>query len=637
MGTGVSNEGLFMVRIKKIVEANLCNEQFGVNELAEKMGLSRSQIHRKLKSICNKSVSQFIREVRLEKAKELLEDQSLTSSEIAYKVGFGSPSYFIKSFHDYFGYPPGEFSKYASGNQEKENKITRVDAVTDKKSIIKFDHRRTWILALLIIIATVVILYLIVQNRNIRNAQSSVENTILVIPFKNLSSDEKQYFSEGLSNTIRTQLGKISGFKIISGPTAEQFWESALLPIEMARRVNANYILTGDAQLQDNNVLINIYLSDARQGAILWSENYNRVVNDFFGIQLEIARNVVDELHVILSPNEIEQIEKLQPKNFEAYNNYLMGQYFCLKRDSASIFKGIDYFNEAIQLDPDYTLAYAGLADGYYALSFTGNIDRTTGYALAYEMAQKALAKDATLAEAYAVLGVVSYFGYWEWEKARGFFEKAFEVDSNCMVAHLYHCSFLDIVGEPEKALDHANKAIELEPYFHMPYHMKGVIYHNEKKFLPSTEAFNRSIELNPEYWRSCSYNFFNFLHLNNDSLTKESLFQFFSIHPNYQKYKNEVTVVWDVSGINDVLNLFLHTTLEYGTPDNWLLVASLNNLLGRQNEALTNLEIACRERNSDIPRMIHIPELESLHSNPRFQALVDTMNLRPYYTLTTK
>ena len=111
----------FIKRLTAIVEANLNDEKFGVNELAEKTGLSRSQIHRKLKSICNKSVSQFIREIRLEKAKEFLKDETLTSSEIAYKVGFGSPSYFIKSFHDYFGYPPGEFSKNASGNQEKEN------------------------------------------------------------------------------------------------------------------------------------------------------------------------------------------------------------------------------------------------------------------------------------------------------------------------------------------------------------------------------------------------------------------------------------------------------------------------------------------------------------------------------------
>jgi AraC-like DNA-binding protein len=111
MSGNSTSEHEFVKRLTKIVEANLPNEQFGVNELAAKTGMSRSQIHRRLKSISNKSVSQFIREVRLEKAKELLEEGILTGSEIAFKVGFGSPSYFIKSFHDYFGYPPGEVKK----------------------------------------------------------------------------------------------------------------------------------------------------------------------------------------------------------------------------------------------------------------------------------------------------------------------------------------------------------------------------------------------------------------------------------------------------------------------------------------------------------------------------------------------
>jgi tetratricopeptide (TPR) repeat protein len=354
-------------------------------------------------------------------------------------------------------------------------------------------------------------------------------------------------------------------------------------------------------------------------------------MQDIFKTQLDIAQNVADQLHLILSPEKIEQIEKLQPKNPEAYNNYLLGQYFCLKRDSLSIQKGIGYFKKAIEIDSNYTLAYSGLANGFYALAFTGNIEIYTGYATAYKMAEQALKMDSTLAEAYAVLGVVNYFGYWNWEKARILLEKALEVDSNCMVAHLYHCSFLDIVGEPEKALYHANKAIELEPYFHMPYHMKGLICRNNDKYAESTAAIMRSHELNPEYWDKHLI-LSNYLYLNDEMSAVKFLSELFSVETGFQKYENSIYPAYEASGINGVLTLYREAMLEQEVFNPIFLTPILNIRLGMNDKALTLLEIACRERRADIPRMIRYPEFENLHSNPRFQAMVDTMNLRPYF-----
>jgi len=628
------NDQAFLNRLTAIVEANLSNEQFGVNELTAKTGLSRSQIHRRLKSSCNKSVSQFIREARLKKAKEFLEQGNLTVSEIAYKVGFGSPSYFIKSFHDYFGYPPGEYLYHVTEElAKKENGVSVENNASNIPEVTKTGKTFKLIFSLVVLISAVVIVYLTIQNGEIKKNKILNEKTILIDQLKNLSPDEnKQYFAEGLSNTIRSQLGKIPGLKVIAGPTSEQSKDSTLSLIEIARQVKANYILTGSAQLQDNKVLINVYLINARQNNDLWTERYFKEVDDFFSTQIDIARNIAQNLQIVLSPKEIEQIKRLQPKNFDAWNNYQMGQYFCLKRDSASIRKGIEFFNKAIEIDSGYTLAYAGLADGYYALSFTGNVDSNTGYDMAYKMAEKALGKDSNLAEAYAVLGVVSYFGYWKWEEARKFFKKALEVDSTCMVAHLYYASFLDIVGEPDEALKHANRAIKLEPYYHMPYQVKGTIYHNEKKYMESTNALRRSIELNPESWRSYEYIFYNYIDLNEELSAVSILQEFFSNDSGYQKFKNEVKTIYETKGINGVLKLYLAATLEQCETDSPFLIPSLNARLGMPNEALTYLEKEYRVNEMDISRMIRMPELENLYSDPRFQAMVDTMNLRPYF-----
>jgi TolB-like protein/AraC-like DNA-binding protein len=621
----------FIDRINRIIAANLGDEKFGVAELANKMGVSRSQIHRRLKSICNKSVSRYIREIRLKKAKEFLEQGGQTVSEIAYKVGFGSPSYFIKSFHDFYGYPPGEVKKHEepdSGSSEQAEDTHLKDTATKQPSKLFLA-----VIFILVLLGAYLAYLTFSDSSPQQSLIRSSQKTLMVLPFKNLSSDESnQYFADGVTEDILNQLTKISGLKVLSHTTAEQFRETTLSSPEIAKKMNVSYILEGSIRRQENNFRISVQLTDAEHDYLLWSENYDRQLADIFTIQSNIAKNVANQMQVMFTPGEIKEIEKLHPKNTEAYDNYLMGQYLCLRRDSSSIRKGIEYFKRAIKVDSTYTLAYSGLADGYYALAFTGNIDREKGYDLAYRAAEKALEMDSTLAEAYAVLGVVSYFGYRKWEQAREFLEKAVKVDSNCMVAHLYYCSFLDIIGEPDKALEEVNKAIELEPYYHMTFRMKGIILCNNKRYEESTDALWRSYELNQESYYNYSRIFLNDLALNDDASAVEILQELFSIHPGYKSYQNDITLLYETSGIVGVLKLFLDARSEIENEDDVFLIPSLNIKLGMRNEALTYLERACAEKDRDIPRMIRKPEFESLHSNPRFQALVDTMNLRPYF-----
>lgn len=618
------SENDFLAKLTEITEANLTNPQFGVSMLAKEMDMSRSNLHRKVNDISKITVSQLINHIRLKHAMEMLRHTSYTVSDVAHKTGFSNTSYFIKCFHEYYGYTPGEV-----GNRE-EDKSNLVLPQSNKKQL------RAILFPIVSVIALFTIIFLVFKPFSTK--QKEFEKSIIVLPFKNLAREKSDsIFSEGISIDILNQLTKISGLKVLPRTSAERYRGSILSSTEIAKQADVNYILDGDVRRQDNDVRIHVELIEGFKNSILWSENYDRPMKDIFAIQSDISKNVADKLQSILTPEEIKQIEKLQPKNFEAYNNYLMGQYFCLKRDSTSIKKGIEFFNKAIEIDPEYTLAYSGLADGYYALSFTGNIERSSGYDMAYKMAEKALEKDSTLSEAYAVLGVVNYFGYWKWEEARKLFEKALEVDSNCMVAHLYFCSFLDIVGEPDNALKEVNKAIELEPVFHMPYHMKGIIYRNEKKYTESTDAFKRSIELNPSYCPSYYSIIDNFFDLKNEASAIKMLIELFSVKSEYKKYKDDIKPVYENSGINSVLKLYLSVTLEQKNPDDPFLISMLNNMLGKQTEALNYLEKACREKNRDIPRMIRRPEFENLHSNPRFQALVDTMNLRSYFPKPSK
>ena len=632
MNTSNSNDDRFIARLKKIVEANLADEKFGVNELVLKMGLSRSHIHRRLKSIQNKSVSRFIKDIRLKKAKELLEDESLTSSEIAYRVGFGSPAYFIKCFHDYFGYPPGEYLKYAPKDLDNENAVYSDNVGSEKPEGVRTRKYLKWIFPVFVLISAIVIIYLIVQNRNIKITQNSGEKSIVVLSFLNFSSaDNNDHLADVLTIVIRNQLTKIHKLKIISGPTTDQIRENALSSPEIALQVNAKYILSGSVQQQDNDIHINIELTDALKDQIIWSEKYDRKNTDIYALYIDIAKNVADNLQTILSLEEIEQIDKSRPINPEAYYNFLMGQHLILNREHDLIYKGIEYFKKAIEIDSNYTQSYAGLADAYYVLSILG-IEGSTGYDMAYKMAEKALEKDSTLSEAYAVLGAVSCRGYWEWEKARSYLEKAIEIDSNCYEAHLYYSSFLDIVGEPDKAIKHVNKAIELQPFIGMHYVMKGIYYRNEKKYHESIAVYKKLADLNPERWQTYNMIFLNYIDLKDEASALETLLKILSLF-GFQKYENKVYPVYETSGFNGVLKFFLEVILK---ENKIACPADIYAILGMKKEALDCLERRCRN-NLGAAGIIRRPEYESLYSEPRFQALVDTMNLRPYFPKPSK
>ncbi|WP_321374741.1 FlgO family outer membrane protein [uncultured Draconibacterium sp.] len=631
MSTDSRNNQAYLNRLTSVVEANLSDESFGVSELAKEMGMSRSQLYVKVKSNTGKSASQFIREIRLNKALELLLQTDLHVSEIAYQVGFSSPTYFNNCFRRYFGYPPGEAKQHPV--------VTPVE--TQKPGLVELKKKTDYFIkkngivavAFIIIFGSIFIWYKYSINKR---PDINREKSIIVLPFTNLSSEENnRYFADGISEDVLNQLTKIKGFKVVSRTSAEQFRESRLSAPEIANKINVNYILTGSVRRQGNNVRISVRLVDARKDLHLWSENYDRQLEDIFPIQNNIAQNVANQLQTILSPAEIKQIEKLHPINAEAYDSYLMGQYLCLRRDSLSIQKGIDYFEKAIEIDSAYTLAYAGLADGYYALAFMGHVDTDKGYKMAYRAAEKALEMDSTLAETYAVLGVVSIFGYWEYEKARSFFEKAIKLDSNCIVAHLYYSGFLEIVGEPEKALEQINKAIEQEPYYHMSYVVKGNIYRNEKKYIESINSYERCLELNPEYRFAYFQNFLNYLDLNDEALAVQTLQQYFSFFPEGQEYINELKPVYETTGINGVLKLYIEVIREERLSGLNLILSRIYSRLDMMEETLDCLEKACYQKECDCPRYLRYPEYERLHTNPRFQVLIDTMNLRSYFAKT--
>ncbi len=356
-----SNEDFFN-SLNEIIAANFDKEDFGVTELAHALGMSRSNLHRKIKAITKTSANQYLRIYRLKKAREMLEKSADTVSQIAYKTGFGSPSYFIKCFHDYYGYSPGEVGI-------KEH-IPEEEATIQKSAK---NRKKIGILTISIFLVVFVITFLL-TNGKIIPEKNKYQKTIAVLPFIDDSPESgNEYIINGLMDEILDKLERIQDFSVKSRTDSEKFRDSNLSIRDIARELKVNYILEGSGQKIENKIKLRIQLIEARSGDHIWSKTYTEDSEDIFELQENVALSVASKLNTKLTPDEKSQIRELPTKNMVAYNLYLKGnENYRIANvlgnisdgEQSEIYqeKGKAYFLQAIQLDSCFASAYLQLA-----------------------------------------------------------------------------------------------------------------------------------------------------------------------------------------------------------------------------------------------------------------------------------
>lgn len=433
--------------LEEAVDANLTNEQFGVEMLAEMVNMSRSGLHRRLKGINGQSVSQFIREHRLVRARELLNDSSLSISEVAYKVGFNSPTYFSKSFSDFYGYPPGE-SKF-KGKHESENVVNLHGGQVKK---LKSPFGRWQLLILVILLAAMFWLGV----RVARNAPVyDGVKTIAVLPFKNESADESnQYFADGIQSAILNKLAQVKSIKVISRTSVEKYRDTKLTIPEIAKDLGVSYLLEGSAQKYGNEIKVITQLVDGISDRNIWSEDYTRDYEDVFSVQSDIATSITSKLVVSLSASEIKEIQKRSTTNVQAYDYFLKGDYLRNRWNKESLEKSIPQFEQAIALDSQYTDAYVGLAYAYIVMgSIVGVLPEEFAQRKALGILNKALNIDPDHYEANNVLGATYSFYFWDFEKALLHFRKTKEISGHYGNYSLDFLTKMDLEEEAHEAI----------------------------------------------------------------------------------------------------------------------------------------------------------------------------------------
>jgi TolB-like protein/AraC-like DNA-binding protein len=401
--------------------------------------MSRSNLHRKIKAASKISTNQYIRQFRLQKGLDLLQQTSFTVSEVSYKVGFNSPSYFIKCFGDFYGYSPG-----GVGNRDE----TETDA-----EIVKSNKKR---LALIVssaffVVLTTVLLFVVVKPFSFQQKESG--KSIAVLPFIDDSPEEgNTYIIEGLMEEILNKLQKINDFDIKSRTDSEKYRESKMSIKQMGHELNVSYILEGSGQVINNEIKIRLQLIEVNSGNHIWSNDYIKNTEDIFTLQEEVAFAVALKLEAKLKEKEEKQIKKTPTQNLIAYNLYLRGKEALnmiefnpngISKDMRDyILNAKHFFHLAIEEDSTFSEAYERLAFIYIAFLGTKRAEKLNQLLdSGLMLANKALFYDENNADAYRRKREY-YSKKGMLKEAEAAMEKVLEIDNLTPVDWEYHWSY---------------------------------------------------------------------------------------------------------------------------------------------------------------------------------------------------
>jgi TolB-like protein/tetratricopeptide (TPR) repeat protein len=327
--------------------------------------------------------------------------------------------------------------------------------------------------------------------------------SIAVLPFDNLSRDpDNAYFCEGVQDEILTRLAKVADLKVISRTSTQHFKSAPENLPEIAKKLGVMHILEGSVQKASDQVRVNVQLVNALTDAHLWADTYDRKLTDIFAVETEIAKTIADTLQAKLTGPEQHAITARPTENTEAHQLYLKGRFFWNKRTGSDLKKSIDYFQQAIAIDPNYALAYAGLADGYVFLpGYTAGAPRDY-YPKAMAAAKKALELDDTLAEAHTTLALALWYYDFDFSQANREFQRAIELNPNYATGHQqYGNNTLSALGRFDDAIAEGKRAVELDPLSLVINADLGMNYYFARRYDEAITQLQKTLEMDPGYY----------------------------------------------------------------------------------------------------------------------------------------
>jgi len=328
--------------------------------------------------------------------------------------------------------------------------------------------------------------------------------SIAVLPLVNLSNDVNQdYFADGMTEALTTDLGKISALRVISRTSVTQYKGTKKTLPEIARELQVDALVEGTVLRSGNHMRITANLVQASPEKHLWADSYESEVGDILTVQTQVAQAVAREIQVKLTPAEQKLLSNARPVNPAAHDDYLKGRYLCDQDTREGLDKGIPYFQRAIQEAPDDPLGYAGLADCYSLLAYGGDLftndPKGNSFLLkARDAALKALQLDPDGAEAHTSLGKVRMILEWDWVGAEAEFKRAIELNPSYAAAHMWYAHYLVAVGRFGEAVLEAKRSLELDPFSQFTRDYAEWACYLARRYDLAIQLSRKSVELTP-------------------------------------------------------------------------------------------------------------------------------------------
>jgi len=634
MAEELSMDQAFIKRLDAVIESHLEDEQFGVEELAKELGLSRSQLHRKLNGLTGKSSSQYIREYRLEKSMEMLQNNVATASEIAYRVGFGSPTYFNSSFNKYYGYPPGEVKFRKTSNSEEQNGDNSLNELFETVTI----KRRLYDLRTYIIGALVLVLVVVLGYYNYANSGATIddeskesvavnEHSIAVLPFKNMSgSPDNEAFCDGMTTAIISRLSKIKDIeKVISQTSVMTYKNKQKTMPEIAEELSVSYILESGFQKSEDNIKINVQLIEGASDKLVWSEEYEGNFDSIFRIQARVAEMVAKQLDVDITEEEQKNIQQAMTDNLYAYESYLQGALLCQINSANNYIASRKYFEKAIELDSTFAEAYSSLGWTYSMMgTWFGTMPKSEADSLAAPYFKKALHFDPNNLNLLNNLAQNEFFN-WNFKDA----DSMFNILRN-RAGDNFYSDFLNLtLGRYEQLTKRGNFILKKNPnsglYFPILYG-----YYHEGEIDTVNHIMINSIRSDPN--SEPNYDHFGNLFLATGDFEMAADLLETGLQISDKRHASMVihlALAVHYLGYEDRSRKLLNEIIdraEKGEPNTNVFVAHYYARLGNYDEAFKWLDIAYKKHEVDLIWLKADPNLKLLEDDPRYQKLVKKM-----------
>jgi serine/threonine protein kinase/Tfp pilus assembly protein PilF len=323
--------------------------------------------------------------------------------------------------------------------------------------------------------------------------------SLAVLPLENLSSDpEQDYFADGMTEALITDLSKISALRVISRTTAMRYRGVKKSLREIARELDVDAVVEGSVLRVGDRVRITAQLIEAASDKHLWAESYERDSRDVLALQSEVAQAVAREIKITLTPEERSRLGRVSQVNPEAHEAYLKGRFYWNQRTEKGLKQSIEYFQRAIETDPGYAAAYSGLADAYGILGNNQFVTAHDSFPKAKAAAVKALELDDSLAEAHASLALIMQNYDWDWVGAEREFQRAFGLNPNYASAHQWYAFYLVGMGRYSDAVAEIQKARHLDPLSPRINSNVGLIFYYARDYDQALRELHKALELDP-------------------------------------------------------------------------------------------------------------------------------------------